>query len=246
MSELERSLVALGHELDVPDVPDLAPLVLAQIGARRRAVPRRRLVLALAVLLLAALLAALAIPDARSALARFFGIGAARLEVVDNLPEVAPPTAELELTLGWRVTLEEARGLASFDLLELDEPPDAVYVSAGGTVWFVYGRAQAPRLLVAQTPSVAVDAPALFKKLAAEGTTVSEVDVRGERGYLLSGDPHLVFLIDENGRTIGESARLAQDVLVWVENGRTIRLEGDFTEEAATRIADSLRVRPPG
>lgn len=246
MSELERSLVLLGRELDVPDAPDLAPRVLEQLHANRRSVPRRRLVLALAAVLLAALLAALAIPDARSALARFFSIGAERIEIVDELPEVAPPNAELELTLGRRTTLADAHRAAGFDLLELDEAPDEVYLGDRGTVWFLFGRPEAPRLLVAQTPSIAVDEPALLKKLVAEGTAISEVDVRSRRGFLLSGEPHLVFLVDGSGRTIGESARLAQDVLVWVEDGRTIRLEGDFTEEEAVEIAESLRVRSPG
>jgi hypothetical protein len=246
VNELERNLVALGRELDVPDAPELAERVLAQLGSRKRPASRRRLVLALAAVLVAALLAALAIPDARSALARFLNIGAARIELVDELPEVAPPTSELELTLGSRVTLDEARQLAGFDLLELEEPPDAVYLGERGTVWFLYGRPDAPRLLVAQTPFLVPDEPAILKKLTAEGTAVSEIAVRGERAFLLSGDPHLVFLVDAGGETIGESARLARDVLVWVEDGRTIRLEGELSEQEATRIAESLSVRPRG
>jgi hypothetical protein len=246
VSELERSLVALGRELEIPEAPDLAPRVLEQIRARRRAVPRRRLVLALAAVLLAALLATLAIPDARSALLRFFDIGAARIELVDELPEVAPVEAELELTLGRRVTLEEARDLSEFDLLELDEAPDAVYLGGRGTVWFLYGRPDAVRLLVAQTPGQGADDPSLLKKLAAEGTAIGELVVRGRPAFLLSGEPHLVFLIDEDGRTIGETARLARDVLIWVEDGRTVRLEGDLSEKDALRIAESLRVRSRG
>jgi hypothetical protein len=245
VSELERSLVILGHELVVPDVPDLAPRVLAELRTSRRA-PRRRLVLALAAVLVAALLAALAIPDARSALARLFSIGAERIELVDELPEVAPPEAELELTLGRPVTLEEAREEAGFDLLELEDEPDAVYLGARGTVWFLYGRPDAVRLLVAQVPDLGIDEPALFKKLAAEGTSVSEVDVGGEQGFFLSGEPHLVLLVDENGDVVGDSARLARQVLVWAEDGRTIRLEGELTQEEALRIADALSVRSRG
>lgn len=248
MNELDRSLVTLGRELAVPDAPDLAPRVLAEIGTRRtrRAAPRRRLVVALAAVLVAALLATLAIPEARSALARFFSIGAERIEIVDELPEVAPAETELELTLGRPVTLEEARELVGFELLELDEEPDAVYVGDRGTVWFLYGRPEAARLLVAQVPNLGIDDPALFKKLAAQGTSVSEVDVRGGQGFFLSGEPHLVFLFDENGNVVGDSARLAQKVLVWAEDGRTIRLEGDLTEEEALRIAESLSVRSRG
>lgn len=245
MTDLERSLVLLGRELDVPPAPDLAARVVADLAARRPRA-RRRYVLALAAVVAAALLATLAVPDARSALLRLFGVGAVRIELVDELPEVAADPVELELSLGERVSLEELRERAGYPLLELDEPPDAVHLGERGTVWFVYGRPGAVRLLVAQTPSVRVDEPSLFKKLAPAGTSVSEVAVRGERGFFLSGRQHVVLLVDEDGDAVAESARLAQEVLVWVEGGRTIRLEGDLTEEEARRIAEDLRVRPPG
>lgn len=247
MSSLERNLVLLGRELDISDAPELAPRVLAQIGTRRRAAPGRRLVFALAVVVLAAFLAALAIPEARSALLRFFDIGGARIELVDELPDVVPPTpGELELTLGVAVSLEEARRRARFGLLELDEAPDRVYIADRGTVWFLYGRPDAVRLLVAQTPRVEIDEPFILKKLAGVGTRVAQVSVRGEPAYFLSGEPHAMLLIDEYGLVLEESARLAQDVLVWEEGGRTIRLEGDLTLDEAVDLADSLSVRPHG
>lgn len=43
-----------------------------------------------------------------------------------------------------------------------------------------------------------------------------------------------------------KSARLAQEVLVWTEAGRTVRLEGDFSRESALRVAVELSVRSPG
>ena len=240
MRELEQELLALGHALDVPEAPDLVPAVLGGIDTRRLRSGRRRLVLALAVLALAALAATLAIPDARSALLRFLQIGGARIELVDELPVVSPIPAELELMLGQRVSLEEARSSASFELLELDDEPDAVYLGDRGTVWFLYGRPDGARLLVAQTPELEVDEAFILKKLAASGTSVEPLTVRGEPGYFLSGAPHVVMLLDEFGVTYPESARLARDVLVWEENGRTIRLEGDLTRDDALEIAHSL------
>ena len=108
---LERALAAVGRDLDVPETPDLVPAVLAQIGSRSTpASPaRRRWALAIALIVVAALAATLAIPDARSALFRFLSIGGERIEVVDSLPEV-PVQEDLALTLGEEVTLEEARG----------------------------------------------------------------------------------------------------------------------------------------
>jgi hypothetical protein len=240
VSDLEQRLVALGHELDVPEPPDVASRVLAAIVEARPPFRRRRLLLAVAVLALAALLATLAVPEARSALLRFLHIGGARIELVDELPDVAGP-AELELMLGKRVSLAEARGEAGFDLLEPDEEPDAVFLGERGTVWFLYGTPEAVRLLVSQTPGVRIDEPFVLKKLAAAGTRVEDASVRGSPAYFLSGEPHVVMLLDELGEEIPESLRLARDVLVWEERGRTVRLEGDLTLDAALELADSMR-----
>lgn len=244
MNELERALVALGRELAVPDEPDLAPRVLSGLGRPRPPTSRRlRLGLALAVVLVAALLAALAIPDARSGLLRFFHIGAARIEVVDELPTVAPepPELDLETALGERVSLARARRLAGFDLLELEERPDRVYLGPRGTVWFLYGRPDAVRLLVAQTPRLRVDEPFILKKLAGAGASVETTRVRDNRAYFVSGEPHELILVDEHGIPVQETARLAQDVLLWEEDGRTYRLEGDLALGEALEIANSLR-----
>jgi hypothetical protein len=244
MTELEQALLSVGRELDVPQPPELAPRVLRALGPPAGARPtRRRLVIALAVLIVAALLATLAVPDARSALLHFLHIGSERIELVDELPEVSPAPAELDLglALGERVSLEEARRRAGFDLLELEEPPDRVYLGARGTVWFLYGRPMAVRLLVAQTPDLRIDEPFILKKLAGAGTQVDEATVRGVPAYFLSGEPHVVVLLDKNGVAYPETARLARDVLVWEEGGRTIRLEGDLTRADAVALADTMR-----
>ena len=208
-----------------------------------RAPTRPRLVLAFAVVLVAALAATLAIPDARSAFLRFLHIGSERIEFVDELPPVPsyPSEFDLELTFGERVPLAEARSRAGFDLLELEEPPDRVYLGGRDTVWFVYGRPGAVKLLVAQTPELTVDEPFILKKLVDSGTQVEQATVRGAPAYFLSGEPHALFLVDETGEPVFETARLARDVLVWVEKGRTVRLEGDFTLEEALDLAESLR-----
>jgi Domain of unknown function (DUF4367) len=242
VSELEHALVALGHELAVPEAPNLAPRVLATLEPPARR-PGMRLAVVLVAVLAAALLAALAVPEARSALARFFHIGAARIEVVDELPAVEPqpPELDLEPTLGERVTLAEARRRAGYDLLELDEAPDRVYLGPRDSVWFLYGRPDAVRLLVAQTPKLSIDQGFIFKKLAAVGTNVETVSVRGKPAYFLSGEPHEVMLVDEYDLPVQESLRLARNTLLWEEDGRTLRLEGDLSREEAVRIAESLR-----
>jgi hypothetical protein len=241
MSELEQSLRGLGRELDVPEAPDLVEAVRARIEPRReRGRGRRRWVLAVAVAALALLGATLAIPDARSALFRILNIGGERIELVEELPDVEP-VDDLELTLGEPVTLEQARARSDFELRELEDVPDRVYLGEQGTVWFLYGSPANVRLLVAQTPRSTVDEPALLKKIAREAQ-VDEVTVNGARGVFVSG-PHFLFLVDENGMPIEASARLAEDVLIWDEGGVAYRLEGDFELDDALRFARSLRVR---
>src|SRR6266513_2375430 len=82
MTELERALVALGRELDIPAGPDLRSRVRERIERK----PRRRRAAVLAVALLVALGIALAVPPARSAILRFFHIGSVTIERVETLP----------------------------------------------------------------------------------------------------------------------------------------------------------------
>ena len=244
MSELERALVLLGHELDVPAAPDLALAVRERLESRTRPTgERRRWALpAVAVAVLALLGATLAIPDARSAFLRVLSIGGERVELVDELPAVEVAES-LEGTLGERVSLEDARAASGFPLRELDEEPDRVYLGERGTIWFLYGSPEDVRLLVAQTPLLSVDEPELRKKVAEGGTRVETVRVNGARGLFLSGDSHFLFLVDGLGNVVEGSARLAEDVLIWDLGGVAYRLEGELTLEDALAVASELRER---
>jgi hypothetical protein len=246
MSELERALVALGRDLDVPEAPDLVGPVLARIERpppRVQRATRRRVALAVALVLAAALAATLAIPDARSAFLRVITFGGEEIHLVEELPEVPPSPAELDLdvVLGRPVTLDRARAAAGFPLQELEEEPDRVYLGKRGTVWFLYGSPQRIRLLVAQTPRAEIDEEYIVKKLATAGTVVDRLEVDGVPALLLSGEPHVVALVDESGELIQESTRLAQNVLLWEEDDVAIRLEGAFSRDEALELAAALR-----
>jgi hypothetical protein len=238
MTELEHALVALGRELDIPAAPDIASAVTRQLAPRRRQWLGRPAALAIAFVIVAALAATLAIPDARSALFRVLHIGGEEIQFVDELPQVESDPG-LPYRLGRNVSLAVARRHAGFPLRELDEHPDRVYLGAYGTVWFLYGTPQHVRLLVAETAELGVDSRFMFKQVSPD-TRVSEVSVDGARGFFLSGAPHVVLLVDRKGNVVDESARLAKDVLIWSRDGITYRLEGDFDEHEAVHLAKSL------
>jgi len=80
-----------------------------------------------------------------------------------------------------------------------------------------------------------------LKKLAAAGTSVETTSVRGGRAYFLSGEPHEVLLLDDYGLPVHDTLRLARNTLLWQQDGRTLRLEGDFSRDEAVTIAESLR-----
>src|SRR5207302_10878165 len=133
-----------------------------------------------AFVLLALLAATLAIPEARSALFRVLHIGGEEIQLVEQLPEVGAQP-QLDVVLGRRVSLEQARREAGFHVRELAEKPDRVYLGQRRTVWFVYGTLQHVRLLVAQTNRLAIDSRFIYK-VVGQGTQVSEVSVHGARG----------------------------------------------------------------
>ena len=86
MNGLERELAALSDAVEWPDVPDLAPAVAGRLGdaPRRPGLARRPLAIAVAVVL-AAVLAVLAVPPARTAILDWLGIGGAQIVRVDDL-----------------------------------------------------------------------------------------------------------------------------------------------------------------
>jgi hypothetical protein len=237
---LERALRELAADLALPPEPVLAPAVVRRLRERPpRRSWRRPLVLAFAVLAVA-LGAVLAVEPARTALLDFFRIGGVTVERVDRLPPVMPRAT---LGLGSRVTLAEARRAVDFPVRvpERAGAPDDVFVSRGipgGAVSLLYGDEENLRLLVTQFRGDVE--PDLVKKAAAE-TTFTTVVVRGEEGYWLSGAPHAVMFRDENGEIREERNRLAGNVLLWVEDGVTFRLEGRMPLREALRLAESLR-----
>jgi hypothetical protein len=264
--DLEGALADLAASLEFPPTPDLAAAVATRLdqapGRARgrgwlagRAGWRRLAVAGLAAVLLAAAVL-VASPGTREAVARRLGLRGVEVRIGGPPPPTVTtrPGGRLDLGLGERVTLEEARRLVDFPVLVPTAGgfgrPDAVFVDetvpSGGRVDLVYrarpGLPASPftdaGLLVTQFRGQPT--PDFLKKVAGAGL-VEEVTVGGEPGYWFSGEPHFFTYQDAAGRFREESSRLAGNALVWQRGDLTLRLEGELSREQALRIAESMR-----
>ena len=228
MTELERELRGLATAIDFPETPDIASNLRRQPPDRRRAPWPWRIGLAVGIAVLAVGVG-FAVPQARTAILRFFGVGAVQIEFVDRLPEVRPAAP---LYLG--TTIEPAD--APFLLLrsKLLGDPDGVY-RHGHVVTLLYGTPDRVRILVTEIAGSDFT-PEVGKKLAATGTQVEFVPIRGSvgPGVWIQGRPHIV-------RFPGGPLRLAANTLIWTHGQLTLRLEGAASLEQAEAIAETLR-----
>lgn len=234
MSELELALTRLGGELDYPETPDLTGAVRRGLAERRRPTAwRRPLVIALAALLVA-VAGLLAVPQARSELLDWLGIGSVTVRHVDELPTV--DKTRDDLALGMRLSLAEASERASFrvEVPTLERLGDLdVYLGDGGEVSFLYGSEAEPRLLITQM----LGTGALEKLLTTE-TDVELVTEGRAEGAWLEGAEHVLFFPGSGP----ESPRLVGNTLILQrQDGVTVRLEADVTKEEALRIFRSMR-----
>jgi hypothetical protein len=245
MPELELALADLGRQMDFPPTPDLAPRVRERLAERPESRPglTRRHGLALAFALLAVAVAAvLAVPQTRAAILEFFHLRGVTIERVGELPTVPLQRDFNQLFLGERVSLEEARDQAGFEIVvpEALGDPDGVYFQEtppGGMVSLVYGTPEHPRALFTQFRGTVEDV--IFKKVAA-GTQIDSVVVGGEPGYFLSGNPHDFSYFDSSGEYRQEIVRLAGNTLLWERGPLTLRLEADINQQEALKIARSV------
>jgi hypothetical protein len=213
MTELERALVQLGRELDLPTEPDLRSRVRERI--ERRPLYRRALVPALA--LLVALGVALAVPDARSAILRFFHIGSATIERVETLPTARE--RPLTAGLGPALSLREAETQSGVSLILSGSRPKHFYARPGLIATLL--RYRGTPVLLAELQG---DQTGIVKKLAGPETSVEPAPI-GSFGLWLSGGRHVLIWETGAGEVRQLETRRAGNVLIWTEGSRTFRLE---------------------
>ena len=228
MTELERALVALGRELDVPPEPDLRSRVRERIERR----PRYRRALVPALALLVALGIALAVPEARSAILRFFHIGAVTIERVETLP----PARERPLTagLGPPLSLRMAEARSGVALVLTRPRPQHFYAQPGLIATLLQYRGKS--VLVAELQG---DQMGIVKKLATPGTRIGAASI-GSFGLWIEGGPHLLIWKPGLGEVRHIGTRLAGNVLIWTEGDRTFRLEGGLNKGHMLELARQI------
>jgi hypothetical protein len=249
---LAAELTALGRTLPEPApsaglavvvmerLADAPPPPAASVSTRvlRRAsedlVRHRRRV---AVAVTAVLLALLAAPPVRAAVADWFGFAgvSVRLE-----PTPGPSTASPPPTLGETTGLEEAGRLVAFTPVVPTElgSPDGVQVSADRRLlsmsWDVDG-----------VGAVRLDQfdGRLDYTFAKTAPGVEFISVAG--GFALWFDrPHEVVVLNRDGTRRTETARLAGNTLIWEHGDTALRLEGDLSRARAVDIASSVAAVP--
>jgi hypothetical protein len=217
MTELERALVALGAELEFPPTPDVAGAVRARLERRRWFRPLVFAVAAIAV----GFGIAMAVPPARSAILRFFHIGAATVERVETLPpaQQRPLTAGLGAPVARDVAVARAHVVPR---LPQGFSPRTFYAQPG--LIATYLKYDGKRVLLAEMQA---DQVGIVKKFGAGATTVEPVQL-GEFGLWLEGGPHVIMWQFGQGKVRNVETRLAGNVLLWLFQGTTYRLEGDL------------------
>jgi hypothetical protein len=147
----------------------------------------------------------------------------------------APP-----LRLGEPLALAEAQARVPFRLLQpaaLGTPSEVYFdpVPGGGQVALVY---RGPILF---TQFQAGLEPGFFAKGLGPDTRLELLTVNGGRAFWIEGRPHLFYYRDRDGQIRDESVRLAGNVLLWEQEGLTLRLEANVPKDEAIRTASSVR-----
>ena len=189
------------------------------------------------VVVTAIVLGLLATPPVRAAVADWFGFAGVivRDDPTPSRSEAPPPP-----TAGTSTSLDEAAALVAFEpvLPAALGPPRGVEVSAD-------------RRVLSMSWSDEVDGAVRLDQFDGRldytfAKTSPDVEFTSVNGSfaLWFEVPHEVVLLNRDGTTRTETARLAGHTLIWEHGATALRLEGDVSLARATEIASSVAALP--
>jgi hypothetical protein len=201
--------------------------------------PRRR------VLLLA--VAGLILLLAGTAVAARLAIGAIEIRVIRTPPASTPSAVESGASLGQRVTLEEAQQTVDFPVVlpAALGPPAEVHVAESvfsSRVVVLVWEADASHPRIEGTPwgTILMELPGSKEPLASKEilaeTTLQAVQVGSHDAFWISG-PHQLSLLTPQGE---QRFTVTGNVLLWEQDGTTLRLETGLPKAEAVALAESI------
>ena len=243
LAPVEALLRSAADSFAYPPTPPIAQAVRARLREAPGAAPQRwwarpAFRAALAVLAVGALItgSALAVPQSRSALAKFFGLSHVRVE---TQPTGGPtPPALSPASFARPSSLDEAQLAVDFPLrLPVRDgarlEPDAVYLQGEGAVMPI-------AILVYEDYDLYQTRLGFFGK-GTDPSLLHEVSFGGHDALWIDEGGHIATFLDEQGRLVVESRRtVGRATLLWEENGVTYRLETSLSQEEAIAVAESL------
>jgi len=212
-----------------------------------------------AALLLIAITAGLVLfPETRNAIADRLGLQGVLIRWIDEAPTPEPSKVGAPLLLGRPVNLADAQAAVDFPVRVPTaagfNTPREIYLldlDPGEMVSFVYPAG--PGLPASDETGVGAlltqfkdeaDRNLIEKGLldnGAEETHLEAVTVSGKPGFWISGAPHAFFFVCYNGGECRqERYHLAGNVLIWEQDGVTLRFESALTREDALAVAESI------
>jgi len=185
-----------------------------------------------------ALVAALSIPQSRSALADFFRLSHVRIEhEVAGSP--TPPVLEPG-NFARPSSIAALQNVADFPLLLPTQDgeriaPDAVYAQGESsnlpTAIFVY-----------KDYDLYETRLGYFEKAAVDPNLIHSISFGGQPAYWIDQGGHMAEFLDEQGHVVAQSQRsVDRATLLWERAGVTYRLETSLSQEEAIQVAEALR-----
>jgi hypothetical protein len=239
---------AVDLQAELPPTPPIAAPVRRALQTRRpRPALRLRLVRAIVVALAVFALLLLISPDARQAVARFFGLETVRVEFVPTLtistlqPTNQPASQPARPPAG-QTTLAEARARATFEIrpptypANLGDPLHVYFQDFGQDI-----RGAQQVILVYPDFTLYQATGVIYQKSVNSGTVVEETQVWDTRALWLTGGEHLIQIEDSSGEKRIDFRPVEGNVLAWEAGGVTYRIETTLPLDEARRVAESIR-----